>query len=532
MSSTQSAAPRVRRAPAAGRSTSRSASSGKQAKRKPSAPAKRSASGGRKETSKRQHAPSKMSTDRKSSARSASAGSRSGAKVAKQRKTASGSQPGKRGRASSAKQSARSTSSRSRSRSAPASVRSSSTGPVLVPNASPHTRCSIGWVPDPQNERRVIATLTLAEDFELDNKDHVGLLVELLRSNASLPTFTFAVWEALRPQIYALAPRASNGKKPPAGAYAGFFRVCATFASIAKKASHRRRKTGERRRLGFTLAHRVSDAFVAFANANGVDWKVGEFRARAKCNTLLFGHVRNEGLRQGSRIKVSAALAPLLDPSDPIAVDPATKEQFIPSKLLQTLLTRHHGPNLTAPSSCGTPPKDMEDVSPLPASLIRKGGSSQSGASSTRSSFRQLVRVSRAFAVNVAGWDPKTPHSRFVALDATTRYCRDHGLIVPPATAAENGAAPPATRDLRYRLDGVLRDLFTAADLGVSDEVTEVSYSDLRRLVRRLVGVNPKGESDCPPFEEIPLDNDAVPARYSDAVAADAVVAKPKPKRR
>lgn len=464
-------------------------------KRKPSAPAKRSASGGKKANS------TKMSSDRKSSARS------SAPKAAKQRKGSRGqARSVKRVRSSSAK-SARSTSSRS-ARSVSASSPGAAAGQVLVQNAAPHTRCAITWTADPQNPRRVVATLTLADDFELDNKDHVGLLVELLRSNASRPTFTFAVWEALRPQILALAPRTANGKKPPAGAYSGFHRIVSTFTSIAKKASHRRRKTGERRRLGFRLAHRVSDAFVAFANANGAEWPVGECRSRAKCNVLLFAHVRIENLREGGRIKVSPDLAPLLDAADPITTDPSG-DRYIPSKLLQTLLTRHHGPNLTAFSSCGEPPKDTEDTLPLPPSLMRKGFSGHSSGPAERFSYRQLARVSRAFAVGIGGWDPKKPHSRFVGTAAALSYCREHGLVIPSAPALPQ-------RLQRYRLDDTLRSLFAAAELDVKGD--DIGLADIRRLVRKHIDADPKGETDCPPFEDIPTDNDAVPARFSDLV--------------
>ena len=378
---------------------------------------------------------------------------------------------------------------------------------VLVPNDSPHSRCSLSWQPDPTNPKRVQAEVKTS-DFNLDNKDHVGLFVEMIRSAASKPTFTFAAWEALRPQIHALQPRAVNGKKPVFAAFAGFHRILAAFDSVAKKASHRRRKTGERRRLGFTLAHRVSDAFVKFANDNGADWQVGDFHARAKCNTLLFGHVRIADLRSGGKIKVSPALEPLLDPDvDPITTDPATGDKFVPDRLLQTLLTRHHGPNLTAPSSCGQPPKDLEDSSPLPAALIRKGGSGTGGSGhQERHAWRQLTRVSRSFATQVAKWDPTQPHSRFVGLNAMISYCKERGLVVEPAPLSE-------PRVCRFKLDDVLRQLHQEADLEIKAD--DVNYGELRRLVAKHIAAQPSGESDCPPFDQIPRDNDAVPSKTS-----------------
>lgn len=376
---------------------------------------------------------------------------------------------------------------------------------VLVPNESPHSRCSLSWKPDPTNPKRVQAEVKVS-DFSLDNKDHVGLFVEMIRSAASKPTFTFAAWEALRPQIHALQPRAVNGKRPVFAAFAGFHRILAAFDSVAKKASHRRRKTGERRRLGFTLAHRVSDAFVKFANDNGAGWQVGEFHARAKCNTLLFGHVRIAELRSGGKIKVSPALEPLLDPAvDPITTDAATGDKFIPDRLLQTLLTRHHGPNLTAPSSCGQPPKDLEDSSPLPPALIRKGGSGQGGSGQQeRHAWRQLARVSRSFASLVAKWDPSQPHSRFVGLNAMVNYCKDQGLVV-------GDQAQQGERQWRYKLDDTLVRLHKEADLEVKGD--DINYGELRRLVAKHVAANPAGESDCPPFDQIPRDNDAVPSK-------------------
>lgn len=377
---------------------------------------------------------------------------------------------------------------------------------------------SVTWNEAPETPADVHAALVLSDSFDLGDRDHTNILVELIRSLPKRKCFTITAWEQLATQFTALITRWSSPEE-----ISNYQRVIKTFVLTARRSQHRRSavKRDGVRYVGFTARVQVSDAFADFARDQGAGWSRGEHHSRCKCSTVLYYYLREARLWEKQGVRIDDKLRTLLPP----AAEGTEPRAYVQPMELQSLLSRHVGQRIVEPTSCEGELPNEEDTDELPPQFAKR--TVPPGPSVT---FNQFTRVSSAFheriiaALKLTGpsWAPTAPHSRAKCVKLLETYCENRGLVeqvepaepaAPPAedaAAAPAAAAKPAKPTRAFIADAPIAELFEMVNSPVQ-QGARLTRLDFKRLVFRHVGAEPLAPSACPPHAECPVNVDTTP---------------------